>query len=477
MSGMRGRFLAVAMIIDGSWDRWRSWQYAERYLGAGTRGYSRFSTYLDIGDTYHPQHGAPAFAVPSFVVPAGRGTFLRSGVESALTDLYGDGENFLLPVHPEALSHAGLFGRESLLTFERGPDLLVVPSANARTVFVERIGERPVEPHFVKLHYPKRVSRFTRRLRRPVIALHLWVAEQLMAAGLPVLPEVAGGVLGHHEEDSWGFMIREAHPRVTTVTDTQATGRGDTAQPGGRADTGPPGDRGNAGTIGDHGNAGTLGSRDAGTPDDQRDAGTPPYVVPLFALYGGDVRRPGDPTLMEQLVARSGEDAAGWLARRVVAPVVGLWVEAVLRTGCALEPHGQNALFAFDGDGDRTAIVYRDCAVYIDPQIRRDLGLYGDLPPINVISRDIAMPREHVFSLTFDSFLAHHALERLAQVAEKTLGVAPEVLREAAREAFTAGGGAGVPLPATVYYYDDLLRPDGKWRLVDTGRRPTWRCP
>ncbi|MFC4015088.1 IucA/IucC family C-terminal-domain containing protein [Nonomuraea purpurea] len=405
------------MILDHSWDRLRAWQYAERYLGASTRSYSPFSEHLDISEAYHPQRGEPASAVPTFVIPAHRGEFLRNGTETTLDRLYRGDDHFLLPVHPDALCCADLFQRERLLACERGPDLLAVPSANARTMFVERVGDERVEPHFVKLHYPRRLSRFTRRLRRPVIELQLWAAEQLIAGRVPVLPEVAGGVVGDDPYHSWGFLIRETR---TPAADGL------------------------------------------------------PYTVPLFALYGGDVRRPGDPTLMEQLVPRPGE-AAAWLAEHVVAPMVSLWVRTVLRTGLALEPHGQNALFAFDPDDGRTAVAYRDCAIYVDPQIRVDLGLDGPLPPVNVISRDIMVPRDQVFSLTYDSFLAHHVLERLARVAERTLGVQPPELRRAAREAFTAVGGADVPLPRTVYYYDDRLHPPGRWRLVDTGAPPAWR--
>jgi hypothetical protein len=34
--------------------------------------------------------------------------------------------------------------------------------------------------------------------------------------------------------------------------------------------------------------------------------------------------------------------------------------------------------------------------------------------------------------------------------------------------------GAGL-LPETVYYYDQVLRQGGTWRLVDTGAVPDWR--
>lgn len=421
------------MILDDARGPLEVWQYAERYLGGGTRAYSRFSQDLEISDAYHPQRGLERFTVPTFRVPRERGAFLRNRLESTVAKLYRIGEEFLLPVHPETLALPGLPDADALT--ERGPELTVVPSANARTVFVERIGGEPVEPHFVKLHYPRRLSRFTRRLRRPIISVQLWVAEELSAAGLPVLPEVAGGVLGADPREAWGFLVRECRARTAPTVDS------------------------------------TVGSGD-GTSE-----GTPPrFTVPLFALYGGDVRRPDDPTLMEQLIGHSGEDPAGWLARRVVAPLVTLWVRAVRRTGCVPEPHGQNTLFAYDPGARRTAILYRDCGVYVDPGIRHERGLHRELPPVNVISRDVRQPREHVFSLTYDSFLGHHALDRLARVAADTMGVDPERLRAAAREAFAAASReAPVPMPATVHYYEDRLRSGGQWDLVDTGEPPAWR--
>lgn len=419
----------VRMILDDRQEPPLVWQYAERYLGAGTRAYSRFSQDLEISEPYHPQLGLDRFAVPTFRVPPERGAFLRNTLESTTVKLYRGGDGFLLPVHPETLAFPGLPGLDALT--ERGPDLTVVPSANARTVFVERIGGEPVEPHFVKLHYPRRLSRFTRRLRQPIISLQLWAAEELTAAGLPVLPEVAAGVLGSTPAEAWGFLIRETRPRAH--------------------DSG----------------------RDPARTSVPAASGTPRFTVPLFALYGRDVREPGDPPLMAQLIARSGEDPAGWLARRVVAPMVRLWLHAVTTTGCVPEPHGQNTLVAFDPDGRRTAIVYRDCGVYVDPAIRAERGLTRGLPPVNVISGDVRQPRERVFSLTYDSFMGHHALDRLAQVAADTLDVDPERLRQAARETFAAG--PEVTLPPTVHYYEDRLHGNGRWNLVDTGEPPAWR--
>ncbi|MER7009745.1 hypothetical protein ABT297_42820 [Dactylosporangium sp. NPDC000555] len=390
------------------------WQYAERYLGVGTRTYSPYAADLDIAEEYHPQRGTTTFELPTFRVPAGLGAYRRAAIPSALHELYAGDDAVLLPVHPNTLDSPDLLGAGELSRCAPGPSLTVVPSANARTVFVTAVAGRPVEPHFVKLHYPRRLSRFTRRLRRPVIELQLWVSDDLVRAGLPVLPEVGGGWfdpgLG---EDAWGFLVRSARPL--------------------------------------------------------RQA--PPVTVPLFALYGRDLHAPGDPTLLEQLVAASGEDPAEFVAGRVIVPMVRLWCEAARATGCPLETHGQNTLFAFDLATHRTKVLYRDCAIYVDSSLRAAASLPGDLPPANVIPRDVPLAADEVFSLTYDSFMGHHALSYVAALAHDAWGVPNRVLHEAARAAFTTPD----LLPATVFYYDNVLYDNGDWKLIDTGTPPVWR--
>lgn len=390
------------------------WQQAERYLGGGTRGYSRYAADLDISPRFHPQLGAPHFELPTFLVDPDRGRYLTNRLPSTLHTLYRRPEGFLLPVHPETLTDPTV--RAQLAGCPAGPTLQVVPSANARTVFVQRLDGREVPPHFVKLHYPKRLSRFTRRLRLPVISLQLWVADELAAIGAPVLPEVGGGVIGDDPVQAWGFLLREA------------------AIPG-----------------------------------------APPYVLPLFALYGTDIRHRDHPTLLEQLVDVSGEPAADWVCRRLIEPMITLWARALLDTGCAIELHGQNTLLCLSPDLRTTRIGYRDCAVYVDPALRAERGLRRPLPPRNVISRDIPHPRPQVLSLVYDSFLGHHTLSYVAELLRERFGVPEPVLHAHARRVFADRFQGRRLLPETVHYYDDVLHPDGGWRLVDTGQPPQWR--
>ncbi|MFI9503529.1 hypothetical protein [Nocardia sp. NPDC052566] len=401
------------MLLDQAVDPLDRWHAAERYAGGGTRTYSKFADITDVEPEYHPQHGAASFTVPSFWVPEHLGTLRTNSVASALPRLYRDGDRMLLPVHPGALAHPDLVGREELLRCAPGPRLEVVPLANARTVFVTAIDGAAVPPHQLKLHYPRRISRFTRRLRAPMIELELWVADELAAAGVPFLAEVCGGVFGSGS-DAWGFVVREA-PAVET------------------------------------------------------------YTVPLFALYGRDIRAPEDPTLFEQLVEAGDHAPATLIADHIVAPMIRLWVRAAETTGCLLEPHGQNTLVSFSADARRIDVRYRDCGVYIDPAIRERLGHSRALPSMNVIGHDLPMAAAHLASLTYDSFMGHHALDYLAELAHKRFGVDQSVLHESARATFAAATAESEPLlPGTVYYYAENSASE-QWNLVDTGARPHWR--
>jgi siderophore synthetase component len=158
------------------------------------------------------------------------------------------------------------------------------------------------------------------------------------------------------------------------------------------------------------------------------------------------------------------------VTQRLIEPMVRMWVRAALRTGCLLETHGQNTLFRFSADGS-TSVAYRDSAVYVDAPLRPG----RTLPPTNVIPRDVPMPAEEVRSLTYDSFMGHHALSYVAGLVQDGYGVAPRELHDVARAAFADESGGALRMPSSTFYYDDRLYDDGDWKLVDTGRPPLWR--
>lgn len=406
------------MLLDdmaGEPDALRVWLHAERFAGAGSRDYSSFSQRADVSREYHPQLGGASFELATFWVPDAEGAFLRNAMSSELLGFYREDGRFLLPVHPDVAAMTQLPGMRRLGELPAGPRLTVSPTANTRTVAVLESDGEPVAPHFVKLHFPRALSRFTRRLRRPIITLQLWVSEQLSNAGVPGLREVGGGVLGTDPAESWGYLIREA------VADND----------GGRT-----------------------------------------RLLPLFALYGEDLTAPGDAPLLVQLIERAGTDPGDYVTTRLVEPMVRLWLRVVTDTGCVPEMHGQNTLVSFDDGYDEPHIVYRDCGIYVDPALREP----GPLPPVNILGADITADSAQVRSLAYDSFMGHHVLDRVAHLAEQRFGVPAAVLHKAAREVFHEAQQPRVTMPATVHYYDDEATRTGQgWRLRDTGQPPPWR--
>lgn len=398
-----------------------SFLYAERYLGGGTRTYSSFADHIDVSPACHPQIGGATFPLETFWIPRADGLWLKSRLTSEHIGHYYDGERLLLPVHPDALSCDSLLYRDILRAAAPGPVIQVSPAANVRTVFVHAIGGREVAPHWLKLHYPRRLSRFTRRLRQSIIELELWVSDELHRVGVPVLAEVAGGVIGDVRADRWGFIVREALPRQPAI---------------------PPGSD----------------------------------FVPCFALYGTDHFDPARPPLLAKLIERSGEPAEAFVIEQILAPMISTWIRALSSAGLILETHGQNTLFAYDSEAGRSAIIYRDCALYVVPELRRQRHLPLDYPPKNILGADVQHPVSKMLSLVYDRFMGNHLLAYIARVAEERFELPARRLHGAAKEIFRANIGDLADLfPAHEHYYSDRLLPENRWELVDTGREPAWR--
>jgi hypothetical protein len=395
--------------------------YAERYLGGGTRTYSSFSDFIDVSPACHPQSGSDTFPLQTFWIEGDSGLWLKSRLTFDHIHHYYDGRRFLLPVHPDALSCDALLYRNILQAAAPGPLMRVSPAANVRTVFVHSMGDRPVAPHWLKLHYPRRLSRFTRRLRQRIIELELWVSDELHRVSVPTLAEVAGGVIGADPAERWGFLLREATPRHEAL---------------------PPGSE----------------------------------FFPCFALYGTDHFEPARPPLLAQLIERSGEPAEAFLIKRILEPLITMWIKALRSAGLILETHGQNTLFAYHQPSGRSAVIYRDCALYVVPELRRREGLPLDYPAKNILGLDVEHPAPQMLSLVYDRFMGNHFLAYVARIAEERFHLPADRLKQAAREIFRASIGDLASLfPAREYYYSDRLLPNNKWELVDTGRDPAWR--
>ena len=406
------------MLTAAAEERMTTWVSAERYHGGGTRNYSRYSAEMPVSAGCHPQGSALGFRLRTFWIDVHDGEYRRASASSPLHDIYSHRDRLLLPVHPDTLALPHLPGRDRLLTMPAGPVLDAVPLANARTVLVLALDGAPVAPHFLKLHFPQRISRFHRTMNARNLGHELWTSTQLHTAGLPVLRDLGGGQFGIGPDAAWGYLIRDCLVRDSCDFD---------------------------------------------------------YTVPLFALYGNDIRAPDSQPLLHRLVVRSGVEPAVFLAERIIEPMVAFWVRAVLSTGCLPELHGQNTLLSFSRDGRRSRIGYRDGGIYTLAPLRDSFGHSADLPPMDVVPRDVAVDCAQLMSLVYDSFMGNHALARLNALAANLFDLHPDLLPSIARKTFADNGGPQLTLPRTVYYYDDTCPPERGWRLADTGQTPIWR--
>ena len=341
-----------------------AWLYAERYVGGGTRTYSKFSADSEGDRNYDPIYGSPTYDLQTYKIPLDKGRVMTQDFGRGLQSLYFFNDYFLLPVHPDTLKQK-LYMKNLLQNLEKGPLLTVIPTASLRTVFVKTINNKPVEPHFIKLHYPLRVSRFIRRLRSKIIALELWTSDQLHKSGISYLPEVGGAVIGDNPKESWGFIIRQAAPDKISYL---------------------------------------------------------PYITPFFALYGIDINHPNDQPLLTQLIDASCQDPIKWLTDRLIDPLVGFWCNTLERTGCLPETHGQNTLLGFTKDGLNTQVIYRDCDMYVIPELLSSAAKVT-LPNKNVIGQDVKHPTDKMVSLIYDSYMGHHNISYIAKVSEKQYGI------------------------------------------------------
>src|SRR6266567_1887040 len=152
--------MELGHVIEGD----RALLYMERYVDEGTRTYSPFAARSEVAPQFRPRSDRPSFPLVAVHVP-------REQVE-------------------------------------------VAPTASTRTVLTTATHQN-VPHHFIKLHYPRRISRFNRRLRRKNIFNSIEATRDVAHVRLDkfaYLPDAIGFLYGH-DESAWGFLVREATPR------------------------------------------------------------------------------------------------------------------------------------------------------------------------------------------------------------------------------------------------------------------------
>ncbi|MGN6106138.1 MAG: IucA/IucC family C-terminal-domain containing protein [Kofleriaceae bacterium] len=392
--------------------------HMERYVDEGTRTYSRYASRSEVAPRYQPRSHEPDFELITVRVPRERVEIFQ-GAPSELADLYVRGDHVRFAIHPEAWTRDDVEHIEALRALPRDEPLRVAPTASTRTVLVV---DGRVPPHFLKLHCPRRISRFNRQLRRHNIHNSVVVANELAEIArevqrLAYLPDALGFSYGG-DDRAWGFLVRERSP-APRGTD---------------------------------------------------------LVIPCFALFGGDLAHPTDPPLVVQLIERSGADPQAFVIDQIAIPLVECWAKVAHERGILLESHAQNTLLELDHQLRPRRIVHRDFDVWIDGEARRHRGLAAPFLDAQV-GLGSGRAREPYYSLIYDRFVGHELLDYLIAAVARFHPIDRDEVRRRVGEAFhRAFPDAAERFPAdTMFYFADAPQPDDHFALVDLRRPPEWR--
>src|SRR5437764_498404 len=256
--------------------------FMERYVDEAAKTYSPFAGVSEVAPEYRPRSDRPSFELVTVYAPTDRVSVFQADPTGILRDRYLRSEAVLFAIHPETWSSSGIDHLDELHALPRGEPIQVAPTASTRTVFPAG-GPVEVPAHFLKLHYPRRISRFNRRLRRKNIHNSIEGSRDLAHVNLnrfAYLPDILGFTYG--SSNSWGFLVREAVPRPL---------------------------------------------------QEQR------FLIPYFALYAGDLQHPGHRPLLVQLIEHLGVEPQSFVIDEIMIPVLQCWAKVVRERGILLESH------------------------------------------------------------------------------------------------------------------------------------------
>jgi hypothetical protein len=392
----------------------------ERYVDGGAKTYSELAARTEAAPCYRPESGAPSFNLVAANAPKDRIVAFTADPSPGLVDHFVREQGILFPVHPETFANSSLEGFDDLHALSREAPIRVAPTASTRTVFVlDETDAAP--PHFLKLHYPVRISRFNRRLRRKNIQNSVAVTRELAgirAERFAYLPDVLGVTFGSNPE-AWGFLVREASPRPSIE------GR---------------------------------------------------FLIPGFALFAKDLRHPNDPPLLAQMIERLDAEPSSFAVEEIFAPIVECWCAAARGYGFLLESHAQNILLEIDSDFRPRRIVHRDFDVWIDLDARRSSEL-GESRFIPGTGLDKGPPIEQRYSVVYDRFIGHGFFDYLLDLLKRDYGVDEEWVLSRVRQTFhNAFPDADRFFPADTMFYFVKDPPVGReFALQDLRQLPVWR--
>jgi len=407
------------MKLDSILQESNAFIFMERYVDEAVKNYSAFAGESEAAPDYQPGSAQSSFQLVTIHAPRSHVSIFEANPTTSLRDHYVDAKEVLFAVHPETWASPGVEHIEELQALPRGKPIEVAPTASTRTVLTVGTSAQAVPAHFLKLHYPRRISRFNRRLRRKNIRKSVESSrdmEHIRLDRFAYLPEVLGFTYGH-DRDDWGFLIRETTPRPSRK---------------------------------------------------ER------FLIPYFALYAKDMRDPASPPLLVQLIERLGVDPESFVLEEIMIPVVDCWTKVVRERGILLESHAQNLLLEIDRDFRPHRTVHRDFDVWIDREVRKRAGLEAIGADIEVHE---SFPRQYRYSLVYDHYLGRELFSYLLDILVRFYAVKERQVRGRISDAFHRSfPDARIFFPSeTTYYYSNAILARNKFRLIDMQQAPDWR--
>lgn len=275
----------------------------------------------DVQECYSPKRGNSQIPIYLFRVPVEKIKIYCQNASNNLNDYYVGDSHVWLPVHPQVC----LSGSEPIMDCikEMNTDIRIVagiPLSSSRTLLVGY----PLQSHFVKLHFPGRISSVNRNLDDEEVRYGQWITGELkqgidkkiLHCGL--LPDQIGMVV-EKQGHTLGAIVRpiQAYPL-----------------------------------------------------EDGR-----PLHIPLCSLVAPDRMNQADPTIAAQ-IAQIKRISQFDFVIEIIKEHIQNWYLAAFELGVILTAHGQNAIIEYDANFDKRRIVYRDFQIKrISNEIRKQKGL------------------------------------------------------------------------------------------------------
>jgi hypothetical protein len=366
-----------------------SWLIMERLVNDGSpSGYSSKSTSV----TTRPSGGIDSFNLPFYSCHSLHLETVPPGMTSSPQLPTG-----AFPVHPDLdpVMEGGLTASDAKYATRQ---VRVSPTASGRTVAVM---EGPQPGVHVKLHYPRLIGRYSRKLTTRAAAAALDTTRLLvdtrsqLPANLAFLPEAVALLA----PSGVGAILRSPVPHP------------------------------------EH---------------------PPPYaIIPMFALFSRDQRRPHEATLLDQLIDTA-PDPTEFVWARLLHPVLEGWAHLALTLGLLAEWNAQNLLVELDGAGRLGRVVFRDLqGNHRDPERRPTWARALDSSAYRVLGGDCEADRNQR-SWLYDFKLGQYVFDPLIATAGRR-GADPCALQERIREEF------GRHLDIAQLEWREFFPADGSW--------------